>query len=204
MAEAKVKKLLDQLSGAEIRQLGQLLAKMGEGGDTILAHITPEEAAMLKANGGSGEPNPKTGLPAFNDDGSGADGTGADGSSSDSGVGSGDGPGGSGDGMGQSGGDPGAGGGVGADTGTEGSTSDGGAGGNPAAPDPVTPVAAPAANPADPAKSASMAIPGATTDGERTARRAAARNPRASGLSAFRSDLLIGGVAGGSGLAIPR
>lgn len=41
------------------------LQSMGTGGDTILAHINPEEAAMLKAGGGSGKPNPKTGLLSF-------------------------------------------------------------------------------------------------------------------------------------------
>ena len=41
------------------------LQSMGEGGDTILAHINPQEAALLKAHGGSGKRNPKTGLLSF-------------------------------------------------------------------------------------------------------------------------------------------
>ena len=41
------------------------LARHGRHGDTILAHITPEEARMLKAHGGSGTINPVTGLPEF-------------------------------------------------------------------------------------------------------------------------------------------
>jgi hypothetical protein len=41
------------------------LQQMGRGGDTILAHINPEEARMLKAMGGSGTINPYTGLPEF-------------------------------------------------------------------------------------------------------------------------------------------
>jgi len=44
------------------------LAKMGNNGDTILAHINPREAAMLKQMGGSGTINPKTGLPQFDED----------------------------------------------------------------------------------------------------------------------------------------
>ena len=42
--------------------LAQQLQAQGRGGDTILAHINPEEAAMLKAAGGSGTINPATGL----------------------------------------------------------------------------------------------------------------------------------------------
>jgi hypothetical protein len=37
----------------------------GIGGDTVLAHITPSEAALLKSMGGSGRINPRTGLPMF-------------------------------------------------------------------------------------------------------------------------------------------
>lgn len=41
------------------------LAARGRLGDTMLAHISPEEAAMLKAHGGAGTINPDTGLPQF-------------------------------------------------------------------------------------------------------------------------------------------
>lgn len=41
------------------------LRRAGRGGDTILAHINPTEARMLKAAGGSGTLNPHTGLPEF-------------------------------------------------------------------------------------------------------------------------------------------
>ena len=41
------------------------LQDMGRNGDTILAHITPAEAKLLKQNGGSGTINPKTGLLEF-------------------------------------------------------------------------------------------------------------------------------------------
>jgi hypothetical protein len=38
---------------------------MGRNGDTMLAHITPQEAMMLQRMGGSGTINPYTGLPEF-------------------------------------------------------------------------------------------------------------------------------------------
>jgi hypothetical protein len=36
--------------------------------DSVLAHISPKEAMMLKAYGGSGRPDPQTGIPHFNED----------------------------------------------------------------------------------------------------------------------------------------
>lgn len=48
-----------------LADVGQYLASKGRGGDRILAHITPEEAAMLKNRGGAGTINPITGLPEF-------------------------------------------------------------------------------------------------------------------------------------------
>ena len=48
-----------------LSEKAQQLRSKGRGGDTILAHINPTEAAMLKAMGGSGTTNPKTGLPEF-------------------------------------------------------------------------------------------------------------------------------------------
>lgn len=41
------------------------LADMGRGPDTMLAHITPSEARLLRRRGGSGTINPDTGLPEF-------------------------------------------------------------------------------------------------------------------------------------------
>ena len=41
------------------------LASMGRYGDTMLAHINPQEAGMLRAMGGAGTVNPQTGLPEF-------------------------------------------------------------------------------------------------------------------------------------------
>ena len=41
------------------------LASLGRFGDTQLAHINPQEAAMLRAMGGRGSINPRTGLPEY-------------------------------------------------------------------------------------------------------------------------------------------
>lgn len=58
-------------SKAEIAEMAETLRKLGSGdGDSILAHITKEEAAVLKARGGAGTKDPITGLPHFNSDNS--------------------------------------------------------------------------------------------------------------------------------------
>jgi len=54
--------------GIDMAGLAQLIRSQGRGKDTVLAHITPREAALLKANGGSGTINPITGLPEFQED----------------------------------------------------------------------------------------------------------------------------------------
>ena len=41
------------------------IANMGRMGDTELAHVTPEEKRLLKAMGGSGTMNPRTGMPEY-------------------------------------------------------------------------------------------------------------------------------------------
>ena len=43
----------------------QNLASKGRYGDTMLAHINPQEAGLLKSMGGAGTINPQTGLPEF-------------------------------------------------------------------------------------------------------------------------------------------
>ena len=48
-----------------IKQTAAKLEQYGRNGDTMLAHITPEEAQLLKSVGGSGTINPKTGLPEY-------------------------------------------------------------------------------------------------------------------------------------------
>jgi hypothetical protein len=48
-----------------IADAAEYLRRQGRNGDTMLAHITPEEAQLLKSRGGSGTINPNTGLPEF-------------------------------------------------------------------------------------------------------------------------------------------
>jgi len=50
---------------AELKSIAKVIASYGRDGDTILAHITPAEARMLRRRGGSGTINPDTGLPEF-------------------------------------------------------------------------------------------------------------------------------------------
>jgi len=50
---------------AMTREEMQRLASYGRDGDTMLAHINPQEAALLKKSGGSGTINPNTGLPEY-------------------------------------------------------------------------------------------------------------------------------------------
>lgn len=54
--------------GLDMAGLAQLIRSQGRGKDTVLAHITPREAALLKVAGGSGTINPNTGLPEFQED----------------------------------------------------------------------------------------------------------------------------------------
>ena len=49
-------------------EMARKLAAAGRGKDSILAHINPKEAALLKSQGGRGEPNPETGIIEFADD----------------------------------------------------------------------------------------------------------------------------------------
>lgn len=53
--------------------VGSLLASQGRHGDTLVAHISPLEAAVLRLLGGSGTINPKTGLPEFYNSSAGGD-----------------------------------------------------------------------------------------------------------------------------------
>jgi hypothetical protein len=48
-----------------IAEAARLVANSGRFGDTMLAHINPREAQLLRKHGGSGTINPKTGLPEF-------------------------------------------------------------------------------------------------------------------------------------------
>ena len=57
--------------GGEVKEtygldnIAEMIRQRGREGDTVLAHISPEEAGILKLLGGSGTTNPYTGLPEF-------------------------------------------------------------------------------------------------------------------------------------------
>ena len=51
--------------GGDFRKIAKLLQGKGRNGDTILAHINPDEAALLRDYGGAGTTNPDTGLLEF-------------------------------------------------------------------------------------------------------------------------------------------
>ena len=51
-----------KLAEGGLAKAAQTLQDKGRNGDTILAHINPQEAAMLRAQGGTGTINPHTGL----------------------------------------------------------------------------------------------------------------------------------------------
>jgi len=55
----------DMMADMNMPALAQLLQKMGRGKDKVLAHITKEEAKLLKKRGGAGTRNPETGLLEF-------------------------------------------------------------------------------------------------------------------------------------------
>jgi len=63
----KIAKLLkaDFNESSDLASIAAMLAGKGRGNDTLLAHITPREAEILKAAGGSGTTNPDTGLLEF-------------------------------------------------------------------------------------------------------------------------------------------
>jgi len=65
----KIAKLLKaDLNGtSDLAAIAAMLSSKGRGNDTLLAHITPREAEILKAAGGSGTTNPETGLLEFFD-----------------------------------------------------------------------------------------------------------------------------------------
>ena len=50
---------------ASVKESAKRVQAAGRGEDKILAHITPAEAELLKARGGSGDINPATGLPEY-------------------------------------------------------------------------------------------------------------------------------------------
>jgi hypothetical protein len=48
-----------------IAEAARMVASQGRGTDTVLAHINPQEAALLRKRGGMGVINPETGLPEY-------------------------------------------------------------------------------------------------------------------------------------------
>lgn len=67
---ANIEKLLktDAMANLDLKALAQFLQSKGRKGDTILAHITPDELEELREEGGAGTINPVTGLPEFYQD----------------------------------------------------------------------------------------------------------------------------------------
>lgn len=65
----KIARLLkaDIQESSDLREIARMLAGKGRGGDSLLAHITPKEAEILKEAGGAGTTNPETGLLEFYD-----------------------------------------------------------------------------------------------------------------------------------------
>jgi len=49
-----------------LENAAEMIRRQGREGDTVLAHINPQEAGILQLLGGSGTINPYTGLPEFN------------------------------------------------------------------------------------------------------------------------------------------
>lgn len=128
--------------------IDDILASQGRGNDTIVAHISPREAKILKKHGGSGTINPKTGMLEFFDASGGGESAGGAGGEGDTGQGdsSGEsagmgGPGESGGGVGSEGGGESAGGGNEGGSGYGGGfggSSDGGFGGGGNEPETAT------------------------------------------------------------------
>lgn len=67
----------------------EVIRQYGRGKDTEVAHVMPREKALLKALGGRGSINPKTGLREYEVDGGGGGGDGSDAGGSDAGGGEG-------------------------------------------------------------------------------------------------------------------
>ena len=60
-------KVLMESLKMDLPALAELLRSKGRGKDSVLAHITPKEAALLKKRGGRGSKNPETGLLEFDE-----------------------------------------------------------------------------------------------------------------------------------------
>ena len=56
---------MPQMAMGGLHSMAKKLQNAGRGTDTILAHITPQEANLLERRGGAGSINPQTGLPEY-------------------------------------------------------------------------------------------------------------------------------------------
>lgn len=65
MAKVMESLRINMMGDLMLPALAQVIRSKGRGPDTVLAHITPQEAEKLKKEGGSGSVNPDTGLPEF-------------------------------------------------------------------------------------------------------------------------------------------
>ena len=54
-----------QMAQGGLASMAQRVQSAGRNGDTMLAHITPQEASLLERRGGLGSMNPSTGLPEY-------------------------------------------------------------------------------------------------------------------------------------------
>lgn len=54
-----------RISAKQLSAVAEKIRQFGREGDTVLAHISPEEAQLLKAMGGAESINPMTGLPEY-------------------------------------------------------------------------------------------------------------------------------------------
>ena len=66
LSVARAQKSREGMAAGGIADVAQHMKDQGRGKDTMLAHISPKEAELLRANGGVGTLNPTTGLPEFN------------------------------------------------------------------------------------------------------------------------------------------
>ena len=55
------------MADLDLPAVAALLRSKGRRGDSVLAHINPKEAALLRKRGGAGTINPDTGLPHTTD-----------------------------------------------------------------------------------------------------------------------------------------
>ena len=74
MAFKRTAKTSGVMNNNEIQQVLAHVKSLGQGKDTVLAHINPREVNILKQYGGKGNINSKTGLLQFDDGGDGGSG----------------------------------------------------------------------------------------------------------------------------------